>query len=188
MKTKYSFLVAVVFVMLFSCEDEPTSTQTIDTTPQKTVTVPAFIVDSAFHYVEKQVSFGPRNPNSTGHQMCKEYLANKLRSFGAKVILQDFKAQTYRGDAFDATNIIGQYNPDNRERILLAAHWDTRFFAEQDPDENKKEEPILGADDGASGVGVLLEIARLLQANPIELGVDIIFFDAEFSTFRATLW
>ena len=179
MKIKYSILVSVAIAMLVSCEEEPSSTPPIDTTPKKTVTVPAFIVDSAFHYVQKQVSFGPRNPNSMGHEQCKEYLADKLRSLGAKVILQDFKAQTYRGDVFNATNIIGQYNPNNRERILLAAHWDTRFIAEQDPDENKKEEPILGADDGASGVGVLLEIARLLQANPIELGVDIIFFDAE---------
>lgn len=180
MKQKFGLFLIVFLMVLVACKQDPKpAVTTTAPEPTKTVTVPAFVVDSAYYYIEQQVSFGPRSPNSDGHAACKEYLAGKLRSFGADVILQDFEAETFDGISFEATNIIGQYNPDNPERILLAAHWDSRFIAEEDADEEKQDDPILGADDGASGVGVLLEIARLLQQNPIELGVDIIFFDAE---------
>ena len=179
MKPKFIFLPVLLLLLLFSCKQEPKTTVPESRTPETSVTVPAFQVDSAYKYVEKQVSFGPRSPNSEAHERCKQYLSDKLRSFGADVILQDFDAQTYQGDAFAGTNIIGQYNPQNPERIILAAHWDSRFIAEEDSDEARRDEPILGADDGASGVGILLEVARLLQGNPVELGVDIIFFDAE---------
>ena len=179
-KIRFSLWVALFIFILYSCKQDNRSVQeTVTEAPKKEVTIPVFNSDSAYAYVEKQVSFGPRSPNSEGHRDCKNYLVNKLGSFADQVIQQDFSAQTYRGDAFDATNIIGQFNPSNRERILLAAHWDSRFIAEEDPDESKRDEPILGADDGGSGVGVLLEIARLMKSDPIDLGVDIVFFDAE---------
>lgn len=174
---KVLFGLTIGLAFLVACKEEPQ--RSVSTEPIKKVTIPVFNGDSAYQHVATQVSFGPRNPNSNGHSQCKEWLINQLNAYGAKVITQDFDAETYTGVKFQGTNIIGQYNPDNPKRILLAAHWDTRFIAEEDSDPDRKDEPIPGADDGASGVGVLLEIARLLQENPIELGVDIILFDAE---------
>jgi glutaminyl-peptide cyclotransferase len=147
--------------------------------PKKAVTVPRFDPNAAYQYIEKQLSFGPRVPGSEGHQACKEWLVETFRSFGGEVIEQDFSANIYTGATLPATNIIAQFNPDKPRRVLLAAHWDTRFIADQDQDKTRKDDPIPGADDGGSGVGVLLEIARQISENNIDLGVDIVLFDAE---------
>ena len=106
-------------------------------------------------------------------------MVDKLEKYGASVIEQDFTARFYTGQQVPSVNIIGQFNPDKSQRILLAAHYDTRFMAEEDADESRRDEPIDGADDGGSGVGVLLEIARLINDHPIDIGIDIVFFDAE---------
>ena len=141
------------------------------------VAVPAFSADSAYTYISTQLDFGPRVPNSSGHQACKNWLIQKLEGFGAEVIPQNFEAPDYNGTQLKGTNIIGRFNPEVEERVLLCAHWDTRHIADKDTiDQNP---PIPGADDGGSGVGVLLEIARQLNENPIPMGVDIILFDAE---------
>ncbi len=171
------FFLPLVF-LAFSCNNDTAGTQ-VQEPPTEAVPVPPFDRDSAYAYIEKQLSFGPRALGMPGHQACKEWLAEKLASFGATVIEQDFQAEVYTGDVFPATNIIGQFNPESTTRILLAAHWDTRHIADSDLATERREEPIPGADDGASGVGVLLEIARQLGQNPIDMGVDIIFFDAE---------
>ena len=153
---------------------------TIATKPAKKMKVPKFDPAAAYEFVAAQAAFGPRVPNTAAHTACKEYLAAKLKEFGATVIEQDFKAKAYTGTVLNATNIIGQFNPSAQRRIVLAAHWDTRHITDNDPDESRRTEAVIGADDGASGVGVLLEIAKQLGANPIEnLGVDIVFFDAE---------
>lgn len=148
-------------------------------TPVEKVPIPRFERDSAYAFIEKQVAFGPRALNTEAHQACADWMAEQLESYGFKVIRQNFKAKVYTGETYDATNIIGQYNPDRKKRVLLAAHWDSRHLADSPLSQERTDEPILGADDGGSGVGVLLEVARQLQANPIEMGVDIIFFDAE---------
>ena len=148
--------------------------------PMKKIKIPKFDSESAYNFIAEQVAFGPRIPNTEGHKACKNYLVNKLKEFGATVIEQDFKAKAYTGTTLNGTNIIGQYNPTAKKRILLAAHWDTRHITDNDPDESQRNNPVMGADDGASGVGVLLEIARNLGSTPIEnIGIDIIFFDAE---------
>ncbi len=103
-------------------------------------------------------------------------MVSELKRMGLTVIEQKFTAQTYFGPR-DAVNIIAQYKPEHGKRVLLCAHWDSRHIA--DKDETDKDKPILGADDGASGVGVLFEIARLLQSNPLDMGVDFVLFDAE---------
>jgi Zn-dependent M28 family amino/carboxypeptidase len=139
--------------------------------------VPDFNADSAYHFVQKQVDFGPRVPNSAAHQKCAAWLASEFRRHGLVVIEQKFKAEHYKGTTFNAVNIIGQYRPELGRRILLAAHWDSRFQA--DKDDKNRDKPIAGADDGGSGVAVLLEIARLLAANPVPIGVDFILFDVE---------
>lgn len=140
---------------------------------------PDFNADSAYFFVERQVDFGPRTPNSAAHHECGEYLVEKLKEFGANVIEQKAILTTYDGIALNSRNIIGVYNPEQKKRVLLFAHWDSRPFADQEQDKTKRSQPILGANDGASGVGILLEIARNLNLSPLEIGVDIIFFDAE---------
>jgi Zn-dependent M28 family amino/carboxypeptidase len=140
---------------------------------------PVFDQDSAYAFVERQVQFGPRVPNTEAHKACARYLASELERFGAKVYVQETVLTAYNGDRLQASNIIGVYNPEQTKRVLLFAHWDSRPYSDQDPDKNNHYKPIDGADDGASGVGVLLEIARQIGLNNIGIGVDIIFFDAE---------
>lgn len=141
------------------------------------VSTPVFNADSAYLFVKKQVDFGPRVPNTDAHRKCAAWLVSEFKRHGATVIEQKFQAPHYKGGTFNGINIIAQYKPENPRRILLAAHWDSRFHADQDTKDMGK--PILGADDGGSGVGILLEIARLLKENPIDIGVDLVCFDAE---------
>lgn len=142
---------------------------------------PKFNGDSAYLYVKNQVDFGPRVPNTEAHKKCKDFLVNKLKSFGAEVEVQEFMATAFDGNKLESYNIIGKVNPKASTRILLAAHWDTRPFADKEDEEEEREKPIDGANDGASGVGVLLEVARAIQISPknLNVGVDIIFFDSE---------
>ena len=126
------------------------------------IQVPEFNADSAYAYVAAQTAFGPRVPNSNAHKACGEYLAKQLEKFGAKVYNQYADLMAYDGTLLKARNIIGAYNPDTRKRVLLCAHWDSRPYADED-DPQHHHTPIDGANDGASGVGVLLEIARQLQ-------------------------
>ena len=143
------------------------------------VVVPAFNADSAYSFVKAQVDFGPRVPNSKEHRACGDYLAAKLKEYGAEVINQEAELVAYDGTRLNARNIIAQFQPEKKGRIMLCAHWDSRPWAASDPDASKHRTPILGANDGASGVGVLMEIARALSTTPTELGIDIILFDAE---------
>lgn len=143
------------------------------------VIVPIFDADSAYGFVAKQVAFGPRVPNSKGHAECAKYLAAKLQGYGAQVITQNATLKAYNGDVLHAKNIIAQFQPEKENRVLLCAHWDTRPWADSDPDPSNRRKPLPGANDGGSGVGVLLEIARQLSQVPTTVGVDIVLFDAE---------
>jgi len=145
-----------------------------NTTP---ITVPAFSRDSAYAFVEKQVAFGPRVPGTAAHKAMQQWIVQLFKKYGATVTEQSFKGQTATIGEVRSTNIIASYNPTYARRVVLAAHWDTRYAA--DEDDERQKEPIDGADDGGSGVGILLEIARLIQQNPIPLGVDIVLFDTE---------
>ena len=144
-----------------------------------TIQAPQFDADSAYQYVKEQVDFGPRVPNSKGHVACGNYLAGQLEKFGATVTNQYADLIAYDGTLLKARNIIGSYKPESKKRIALFAHWDTRPWADNDADSKNHHTPILGANDGASGVGALLEIARLVNKQQPELGIDIILLDAE---------
>lgn len=175
------YLTQAVFILLlicYACGSNNKKDETKDSRPER-VKAPAFNADSAYSYVKAQVDFGPRVPNTKEHVACGDYLASKLSGFGAQVTSQRADLSAFDGTILKARNIIGAYKPESKKRIALFAHWDTRPWADNDPDEANYHTPILGADDGASGVGVLLEIARQIQLKQPELGVDIILFDAE---------
>lgn len=150
-----------------------------DTTAKEVVNVPDFNADSAYYFVERQLSFGPRVPNTEAHRKCGDWLVSTLKKYNATVVEQRAKLRAYDGTMLDARNIIGSFNPESNSRVLLCAHWDSRPVADHDPDPANRKKPVPGANDGASGVGVLLEIARLMSLNDPGLGVDIVLFDAE---------
>ena len=168
--------------LFLSCCGQKTVTDknSLRTTATKnSILAPTFNQDSAYTFVAQQVQFGPRVPNTKAHQECARYLSSELERFGAKVYTQEAVLTAYNGDRLQAANIIGVFNPEQTKRVLLCAHWDSRPYSDRDPDVNNHHKPIDGADDGASGVGVLLEIARQVGLNSIGIGIDIIFFDAE---------
>lgn len=179
---RYIWLSLVAGVLFFTqCTEKKSAEQTQSvTTPAKpAVAVPALNADSAYAYVAKQVSFGPRVPGSKAHISCGNYLVAELKRLGWEVTEQPFDAKVFTGQTYKCRNIIASFNKANPTRVLLAAHWDTRPFADQDSVNTRK--PIDGANDGGSGVGVLLELARTLSLAKEKppVGVDIIFFDAE---------
>jgi len=177
MKLSYSLVFFVLLLLITaSCSQEDAERLNFE---EKGRMVPVFNVDSAYHFVEQQVLFGPRNPNSEGHSKTRNYLLNKLREYAGSrsVFSQEFTHVGYEADTLRLSNIIAAFNPQSSDRIMLCAHWDTRPRAEEDPDQ--PNEPILGADDGGSGVGVLLELARLMSSHSPDIGVDIILFDGE---------
>lgn len=172
------FILPILLLSFLSCKQAAQKTTSTEKN-KPTVNVPVFSADSAYKYVAAQVDFGPRVPNTAQHRACSEYLSNQLRAFGAEVTEQHAKVVAFDGTVLNAINIIGSFQPEKKRRVLLFAHWDTRPWADEDADEKNHKKPILGANDGASGVGVLLEIARQLGQTPTEVGIDIIFFDAE---------
>jgi hypothetical protein len=173
------FIVAVLCLSIFSCNNESTQTQT--ETVQKPAAfvkkAPAFNEDSAYYWVQKQVAFGPRLPGSKAHANCAAFIEKTLKNYGLTVVVQTAPITTYDNKIFNLKNIIASYKPEFQKRVLLLAHWDSRHIADNDTkDENKA---IDGADDGGSGVAVLLEIARQLSKADLKVGVDLFFSDLE---------
>lgn len=140
---------------------------------------PLFDGEEARKLVVAQCDFGPRNPGSTGHRQCLEWMEQKLRASGATARRQPFTYALPGQAPFDLCNLIASYRPELKRRILLAAHWDTRPWADRDPVVANRSRPIAGANDGASGVAVLLELARLFHEAPPPVGVDLVLFDGE---------
>ncbi len=148
--------------------------------PVEPLFVPDFDARRAFADLEKQVAFGPRVPNSPAHAACLDFLKTTLDSLADVVTLQRFEATIARtGEKVQLANVVASFGLDKKQRILLAAHWDSRPWADMEADPADREKPVPGANDGASGVAVLLEIARVLKANPAPVGVDIVLFDGE---------
>ncbi len=169
-----------IYILLFSVIVLCGCKQTVKTQESAEVlNIPSFNADSAYQYVKTQVAFGPRVPNTPEHKLCAGYLSATLKQFGAAVVEQRADLETFDGKTLHAVNIIASFNPENETRILLFAHWDTRPWSDHDPNPANYDKPVSGANDGASGVGILLEMARQLGLNKPKTGVDIIFFDAE---------
>ncbi len=143
---------------------------------------PAFRGDQALELVERQCAFGPRNPGSEGHRSCRAFLIATLQRFADRVEVHPFSYadRSRPGVVYEGANIVASFTPALRTgRIMLCAHWDTRPVADQDPDPSVRQLPIPGANDGASGVAVLLELARSLHTHPAPVGVDLVLFDLE---------
>ncbi len=180
MKRNYTFILLCWSMLGFvACSNKAKSKDNESRKITKQVNVPNFNADSAYQYVKAQVDFGPRVPNTMAHVKCGNYLATKLTELGAKVTNQYADLAAYTGTLLKSRNIIGSYKPESKRRIVLFSHWDSRPWADADPDIKNHYKPILGANDGASGIGVLLEIARQLQKQEPELGIDLVFLDAE---------
>lgn len=140
---------------------------------------PDFNADSAYIYLQEQCDFGPRTMNSTAHDKCEKWIIQKFEQYGCKVTTQKATLNGYDGTPLRSTNIMASYNPKATTRIMFCAHWDCRPWADNDPDSTNWHKPIIAANDAASGVGVMIELARILKGSGLELGVDFICFDAE---------
>ena len=178
---KYILITIATTLLLAACNNGHHDRSDEDRPARKNVVVPQFNADSAYQYVARQTYFGPRVPLTEAHANCAEWLTAKLNEFADTAIVQDFRTRLYDGRGIDGKNIIGVFNPTAKKRIVLCAHWDSRPFADHDPDTANAYKPIDGANDGASGVGVLLECARQFHETPLRegLGIDIVFFDLE---------
>jgi hypothetical protein len=183
-------LLGVVFLTLNGCNDKKSDDgEREPIVESKKLFTVKFDADSAYRFVKEQVDFGPRVPGTMAHGITAVYLQNKLSQYCDTAFTQYGNAKSYTGENVEIKNIIGSINPNKTKRILLCAHWDTRPMADQD--ETNPTTPADGANDGASGVGVLIEVARQLQIQRPDAGVDIIFFDAEDmgdSRGEATSW
>lgn len=170
----------LVLFVIVSCSESK-----VDKTQKNKVSKPEFELvktpkvnkDSVFSFVKKQVDFGPRTPNSEAHEKCADWMVSKLELYNFKVIEQVGTQLAHDGKDLSYRNIIGRFGLEKKKRILLTAHWDTRPWADQDI--KNQNEPIDGANDAGSGVGVILEIARLINQQEPNVGVDVVLFDIE---------
>jgi len=186
-----SFPVALVLLTLAACGDDDSAAQTGDPQrprgvaasdaprPIEGVTVPDFDGGRAFSHIETQVGFGPRVAGMSGHAAQLEWMTALLREHADTLIEQPFTHTTARGAQLRMTNLFARFRPEASQRVLLVAHWDTRSIADMEPDSARRDEPILGANDGASGTALLLHLAELLGANEPPVGVDILLVDGE---------
>lgn len=139
-----------------------------------------FHENRAFGYLEAQCSFGPRVPGTSGHKKGLNHILKTVTPLADTTIRQSFSySDPYTGRLYTLTNVIARFRPSMQKRIWLAAHWDTRPWADMDRNPNNRLKPVLGANDGASGVAVLLEIANQLSIKTPAIGVDLIFLDGE---------
>ena len=142
--------------------------------------VPQFDHNRAFQHLVDQCDFGPRNPGSIGHTEFSNYLEEYLNVLSSELIIQEFSYLEHLTNINrDGKNFVARFNVESKERLLIGAHWDTRSFSDEDPDKEKHSIPVLGANDGASGTAILMELATIFSKNKPPIGIDLVFFDAE---------
>jgi glutaminyl-peptide cyclotransferase len=170
----YLLSIPILFLFTYCTTEDRTGLQFTE----QGRSVPEFSSDNAYQYIVDQVSMGPRVPNTSAHREAIQYFNRHFREFAGNnsVFVQSFQTEVY-GDTLNLYNLIASFGVEHSDRILLAAHWDSRPRAEEDP--NDPDSPILGADDGASGVAVLMEFAKIFSEHQLPIGVDIILFDGE---------
>ena len=169
--------IAATTTLLASCNGRTQKTEGPDTIA--IAPAPEFSADSAMSYIQAQCSFGPRVPGSAAHDACGDWIAAKFRQLGATVAEQRTQLRGYDGQLLPCRNITASMFPEHADRILITAHWDSRAWADNDPDEANHRKPVMAANDGASGVAVMMEIARALTSQELVCGVDFVCFDLE---------
>ena len=178
MNYKY-FLFAIVLSFLSACSFASHSEKTKQDDAIVRV-VPTFNPDSAYQYVKAQCDFGPRVPGTEAHTACLQYFVEQFSRFGADtVIVQEGESMIYDGTKMPIRNVVASYGLGKPNRVMICAHWDSRPFADNDINPNNRRKAIIGANDGASGVGVMMELARQLGQKNAAIGVDLILFDLE---------
>ena len=182
---KLHILTAIISILVATCATSCRTTSNGDVSQntqeeKRLKTLAKFNRDSAYSYVRRQVAFGPRVAGTEGNRLCREYIANEFRRHGAEnVRIQEGEVTAFTGTVLPIGNIMASHNPEIKDRILLVAHYDTRPWSDSDQNEENRIHPVIGANDGGSGVGVLLEIARQLKSAPAPVGVDFLIVDAE---------
>jgi len=144
----------------------------------KSQSLDSFNKDTAYTLLKKQVAYGPRVPGTKAQTDCLAFLTSELSKSADKVLIQRFR-QDVGDKIIPLVNVIGLTNPTAKRQILLAAHWDSRPMADQEVIAEKRNSPIPGANDGASGVAVLLELSRVFASHNPDVGVITVFFDGE---------
>lgn len=176
----FAVCVVIIFMpLIYGCS---TNKQTNDgeTLVKQTPVGPDFNADSAYNFCKVQCDFGSRTMNSEAHDKCGKWIADRFRQYGCTVTEQKFDIKAWDGKTLKCTNIIASYKPENSTRVLLCAHWDSRPWADNDPDSANWHTPVMAANDGASGVAVMLEIARIVnKADSLDMGIEFVCFDAE---------
>ena len=178
---RFTLLLAGLTFAFVSCKEKPKQGETTQTEQKATVSAPPFNADSAYTYVEKQVKFGPRVPNTPAHVQTGNYIVAKFKQFGCQVTEQNFVVTTWDGKKWNARNIIASINPEATKRVFISSHWDSRPVADNDSVPANRTKPVPAANDGASGVGVMLELANAIQQakSKPNIGIDFICFDVE---------
>ena len=180
MKMKLLAILAAAAAVFSSCAGQKTEKPAEKEETNPFADYPAFNADSAYEYVDRQVSFGPRIPGSEGSEKCHAYFLEAFRRFGADTIIDQRGTVTaFNGDQLPIRNVMARYNPERKKRVLVLAHWDTRPWADEDPHIELRQKTVPGANDGASGVGVILELARQINMKRPDVGVDFLLVDAE---------
>lgn len=176
---KIGYLFAIIALLsCCACKQKTTATAVApkQETPMASV---QFNADSAYQHVVRQCDFGPRTPGSEAHRSCGDYIVNAFAAYGLSVVEQKAPLTTWDGITYTCRNIIASHRPEAKERVMLCAHWDCRPWCDADKNEAMHRTPVMGANDGASGVAVMLELARQIDSICPHIGVDFICFDLE---------
>jgi glutaminyl-peptide cyclotransferase len=179
MKGKILILIAIMSCLVISCSKKSKDNSGNTNVNYKNIKTPAFNADSAYNFVKVQCDFGARIPESKAAKECGDYLISYLKSKADTVYVQEFTTKLWNGKQVKGRNIIASFNPTSSDRVLFASHWDSRLWADNDSDKTKQKLPVIAANDGASGVGVLMEVARVLHGQKLRQGVDLVLFDME---------